>query len=638
MKRTFGLPLLSKELLEQAARKRTYVIRTVYAALLFFFALLMFYLMVYQRYTNPLDILGRGRDVFISVFLLQIAGIFLFMPAITCTVITSEKERNTLGLLLLTRLGPGTILMEKLLGRLVPMGSFLLMSLPLMGFAYSLGGVSQQQVWSAVWSLLLTTVQVGALALACSAFFRTTVQSFIGTYVLGFLMYFGWPILVEIGPEFRVFHDYATDGYVLLVNSVATGVWPLASPMTPFSIRPHESAFIMLSPIAMIDRWGAPVWWIIPLSVPSLASIVVLLAAARLFVVRRAFASSRNLVLKIFHRLDAWFHRLNENRVTQGIVLIKEAVRLPDDEPIAWRETHKKSLGTIRYLIRFFVVTEVPILLLCCSVAISDMSFYSGASEAVSVVLFIVWTMSALLVTVKGATLISGERSHETLDVLLASPMRSVDIIRQKFRGVRRLTIVLAFPLLTIVLFQAYFRLSHWSGSGILASGRRIDPNPFLYLFAAVPAIFIYLPLLAWISFAIGLRIRSQTRAIFAALAVVVVWCALPFMTGIVIHEGFGHVDYLHSAFSYIFLLSPISVIAFSEFSELNMFNSTPWAAIFVNWLIYGGLLIVIRESCLFTAARRLGRAEVGQGFRPGIQKPRAGFRGVNHASRAASG
>ena len=39
----FGLPLLGKELLEQAARKRTYVIRTLYASLLFFVCYLMFY-------------------------------------------------------------------------------------------------------------------------------------------------------------------------------------------------------------------------------------------------------------------------------------------------------------------------------------------------------------------------------------------------------------------------------------------------------------------------------------------------------------------------------------------------------------------------------------------------------------------
>lgn len=639
MRRQFGLPLLTKELLEQAARRRTYVIRTLYAALLFFFALLMFYLTVYQQYTNPLDILGRGREIFMSVVGLQFAGIFLFMPAITCTVITAEKERNTFGLLLLTRLGPTTILLEKLLGRLAPMGSFLLMSLPLMGFAYSLGGVAQQQVWIAVWALLLTTLQVGALALACSAFFRTTVQAFIGTYVIGFLMYFGWPILVDISDTVRSLHEFYAESYIALVNSIAASVWPMAGQAVRFDVHPSRLHVPFLSTVTMIDGSGAPLWWVIPFSAPTIASIGVCLVAARLFVVCRAFVESRNLLLKIFRQLDAAFHRLNENRVTQGIVLIKESVRLPGDEPIAWRETHKKSLGTIRYLIRFFVATEVPILLLCCSVAMSDMSFNTGASEAVSVLFFMVWIMAALLVTVKGATLISGERSHETLDVLLATPLRSVDIIRQKFRGVRRLMIVLACPLLTVVLFQTYFRLSTWSHTGAFQNfGSRINPDPFLYMFGAIPAVLIYLPLLAWLSFAIGLRIKSQTRAIFASLALIVVWCALPFITGIVIHEGFRSVNYRESPLSYIFLLSPISVIAFSEFSELTMFNSTPWIATFVNWLIYGGLLIAVREWCLLTASRRLGRSEVGPGFRAGVQKPRAGFRQSTRPSQTAAG
>jgi len=39
----FGLPLLGKELLEQAARKRTYVVRVLYATLLFCASFLFFY-------------------------------------------------------------------------------------------------------------------------------------------------------------------------------------------------------------------------------------------------------------------------------------------------------------------------------------------------------------------------------------------------------------------------------------------------------------------------------------------------------------------------------------------------------------------------------------------------------------------
>src|SRR5262245_15152071 len=111
--KNFGLPLLEKELIEQAARKRTYIVRIVYASLLFLVAFLIFYEELRAGATSPLAVLGRGKEMFNYLVSLQFAGVYLFMPAITCGVITQEKERDSLQLLLITRLGPWTILFEK---------------------------------------------------------------------------------------------------------------------------------------------------------------------------------------------------------------------------------------------------------------------------------------------------------------------------------------------------------------------------------------------------------------------------------------------------------------------------------------------------------------------------------------------
>src|SRR5262249_152327 len=123
---TFGLPLLSKELIEQAARKRTYVIRVLYAALLFLSAFVLFFDILSVGAASPLGVLGRGREMFEVLVRLQFGGVYLFMPAITCGVVTLEKERASLPLLFLTRLGAWTIVLEKLLSRVVPMLGFLL--------------------------------------------------------------------------------------------------------------------------------------------------------------------------------------------------------------------------------------------------------------------------------------------------------------------------------------------------------------------------------------------------------------------------------------------------------------------------------------------------------------------------------
>ena len=103
--RKFGLPLAAKELIEQAARRRTYVARTVYAVLLFATCLFASWGDAFRQ-TGPLSMLGSGVNLFEVVVVLQFVGIVLFMPARTCGAITTEKERDSLGSTALGDRGP----------------------------------------------------------------------------------------------------------------------------------------------------------------------------------------------------------------------------------------------------------------------------------------------------------------------------------------------------------------------------------------------------------------------------------------------------------------------------------------------------------------------------------------------------
>lgn len=181
----FGLPLLTKELIEQSARKRTYVVRTIYAGVLYGIALWIFQQQLGSWNATGFSILGRGRSLYDALAKLEFCGIFLFLPAMTCGVLTTEKERDTLGILLLTKLGPWTIVFEKLFSRLVPMATFVLLSLPLLAIAYSLGGIEAVDIANLMWVLSVTALHVGSFSVLCSAWFRTTAAAFLATYVLG---------------------------------------------------------------------------------------------------------------------------------------------------------------------------------------------------------------------------------------------------------------------------------------------------------------------------------------------------------------------------------------------------------------------------------------------------------------------
>ncbi len=587
-----GLPLLTKELLEQSARKRTYVLRTVYAFLLFAGGLMMFYSVIREGVTNPLSVLGRGREVFEMLVGLQLAGIYLFMPAITCTVITSEKERKTLGLLFLTKLGPWTIVLEKYIGRCFTMLTFLMLSLPLLAFAYSMGGVNAENIIVMSWALLLTTLQVGAFALMCSCLFRSTTGAFVGTYLLGFLFYFG-PIYLWSLFDAR---ESGLQAIQEMWNFVFEPVFG-----SPVFARREQVLLAWVPPAMLFENLIVTTTptLIFARSLPSILTVVILLILSRVFLVRRAFVPPGNAVLSWFRKLDGLFVRLNENRLTKGRVVFSDATTLPESEPIAWRETRKKSLGTVRYLIRVFLVLEAPVLAVCLLMVILEVGH--GIPDELSLMFFLMWMLAVLLVVVKASSLISGERTHETLDVLLTTPLSTEEIVSQKLRGLWRLLFVVAVPLLTIILFETWLRgiiTPRWGGRS--SSG--------LYLVSSLLAVFIYLPLAAWLSLYFGMRMKTQSRALFGSLAAIVGWCLGPLLLLIPIFVMFttGPEDSL----MFLMLASPATIIPFTEFTDLHQIIRPPWLAVVLNFLFYGMMVLLIRGKCLRDASRHLGRAE----------------------------
>jgi len=584
--RGWGLPLLEKELIEQAARKRTYIVRAVYATLFFGTAYILFYDTLSVMNSNSLAILGRGRPMFNILVGLQFAGIYLFVPALTCGIITQEKERSSLQLLFLTRLGPWTILFEKYLSRLIPALGFLLLSLPLLAFAYSLGGISPDYLAFGVWLLFISVLQMAALGLACSAYFRTTAAAFVASYLIGALMLFG-PLL------------FWTLTGALRRNSMPSLI------VTPFFgavlfLEGNLGPFSTLSTLKTIFELSAK-------SVPILFSITVFLGLTRVFLLSRAFVPPRNYLQEVFKRLDRTFERLNQNRWTKGIVLVGDTASLPDTKPIAWRETTKRSLGQFRYLLRLLLVLEIPIVFLCLLMVIDDLGG-GGRQNLLSMAVFLVWGIAVLIIAVHSASLIATEKSNQTLEVLCTTPLSETDIVHQKFQSVWRLIGVFLVPLFTLFGFKCWVHtLSPNSGWGY---SLHQELGSTYYLACSVLTAGIYLPMFAWLSFLIGLKSKSQGRAIIGSLAAIVGWGLLPFLFCVAPVALLSRGTEIHDESSLILVASPISMIAMNEIGDgPRMFQTV--IPLIVNCLIYGTALFAFRAWAFSTAQKAFGRSPV---------------------------
>lgn len=534
-------PLLRKELTEQAARTRTYVVRLLYALVLFLIFCLLFRSQLQRAGPDPQNILGWGAGVFKQVMYLQFGALYVFLPAIMSGVLTIEKERDSLALLFLTDLRPWEITLEKYFGRLIPMFTFLLLSLPLMGLAYSMGGISTNMLVNGAFLLLLACLQVGAVSLMFSAYCRSTVSSFLASYLIGVT-------LCNIPPFSAVFF---------------------------FGMMNNESpVLVALS------------------SVGIFASIACFLLLAKRFLVQRAFLPPVNATLQFFRGLDSFWQYLN--RFAGGVILIKDKTGLPKEQPVFWRETTKKSLGKINYLFRILVAVETPILFIAVG-----MSMLGGASlseiQGLSWMLFVLWFAGMLAIAVRSADLVVSERANQTLEVLLTTPVGAAQIIRQKMQAVWRLILILWGPLLSVVLMEGIFeREMRREGYELGFIG---------YLASSLLMLAIYPPLFAWLSLWIGLKARSRGRAIILAVAVLLLWCAVPpALAWVVDATNILAVDKDLGAF--FLLLSPATALAVTELHDAQVaVRPAPLLLLLaVNGLFYAGLLYGIRRRCLSRA------------------------------------
>ena len=521
--RKFGLPLLGKELAEMAQRRRTYWVRVAFALLIFSMSALVFLPTYREAQGSSFGLLGKGAELLDVLYVLEWVGLCLFVPATVSGALAAEKERNTLQLLFLTQLRPWTILLEKLLSRFVPIVTFLLVSLPLLFVAYLMGGLTAGDLEFAAAGLFATAFQVGCLALFCSAFCATSASAIVMTYAL--------LILLLLSPFIEALSIVSLIGVLRPVGGSQSALLYWLE-----SARSHDVLDpIMMSPIGInlvwlfdrgaLDRPFHTSWF--PVTVIASSGGVFLLLA-RWVLVRRMAPVPKHRVRRLFQWLDRTFLRLNQ-RYARGIVFVRPGNDLPEENPIAWREKRRGNLGRVNHLIRTLLVLEFPILAFTVLLAVSGGHLnYTG----MSVLAFLLWTIAILAVFVRAAGLIAAEKAHQTLDVLLTTPLSLSALAGDKMRGMRRLMFIVSVPILFHAVFVSYLQASTGSSRGAVReppfeSG---EAQAVFYVFATLLNLPLVLALVAELGFLCGLRARTQGRAVITALSVFIASSVLPFL------------------------------------------------------------------------------------------------------------
>jgi ABC-type transport system involved in multi-copper enzyme maturation permease subunit len=552
-----ALPLFAKELGEMGQKRQTYLARVGFSLLVFLMSGLFSLPLCRAAIATPLSVMGHGGQLLNVIYEVEWWGLCLFVPALVSGVLAAEKERHTLQLLFLTRLGPWTILLEKLLSRFVPVATLLLVSLPLLLMAYLLGGLTVRDVEFAALGLAATAFQVGCVALFCSAFFGTEATALIGSYAISAVICF-FPYLVlsalvtlqttcrdVLGhpPAFLNWIDTPQMESVLRGMNAVTGIdLSLYFRSFPGTVLPFHRDFGSLVAMTGIG--------------------VAFLIAARLVIERRADLRPAHRVRRLLQLLDRGFGWVND-RVALGITLGRAGSGLPGDSPIAWRESRRGNLGRIHYLIRILLVLELPILAPTVAYVLTtrDLQFRGLGSSG-----FLLWPIALLIVSVRSAGLIAGEKSRQTLDVLLATPLPLSGVVGQKLRGLWRVMAIVSVPILIHAAFVGYFHISaHPRGSYYGEQGFNASQSAELHFIVEALYLIVLLSLAAQLAFLFSLTAKTQGRAVTITLAVFTAWSVIPLF----IHDKGGYADFWGDA--WVMYLSPISGIALNGLFSNNL-------------------------------------------------------------------
>lgn len=136
---------------------------------------------------------SRGMFIFLSV--IQLALVLFITPGLTAGVISSERERQTLNILLTTSQSSAGIIFGKLISSISYLLLLVVASLPLYSIVFLFGGISPTQLLMVLGFNVFTVIVYGSIGVLFSTLVRKTIAAMVTTYGITLFLVGGTALL-----------------------------------------------------------------------------------------------------------------------------------------------------------------------------------------------------------------------------------------------------------------------------------------------------------------------------------------------------------------------------------------------------------------------------------------------------------
>lgn len=139
--------------------------------------------LMYNSYNASFDP-SEIVNVYIGLTILQLALALLMTPSFTASSISGERERQTLDLLLVTKMSPFSIVVGKFFSGLSIIMLIIISTMPIFALIMYFGGTSVVYIVAVTAYMFLICGAFGSISIFFSTIFKRTVISMVFTYIV----------------------------------------------------------------------------------------------------------------------------------------------------------------------------------------------------------------------------------------------------------------------------------------------------------------------------------------------------------------------------------------------------------------------------------------------------------------------
>lgn len=159
-------------------------------------------LIFYSSYSSEVYVSGINPQgavtLYIIMAVIQAILLMFIVPSLTATSICSEREKQTLDILLSTRLSPLQIILGKLSASSLKVIMLIVCTIPLYAICGLIGGVKLSNILVLVGSFIINTIFVGAIGVFISTYSKTSKAATALTYALVLFIFVGTIVIAYI--------------------------------------------------------------------------------------------------------------------------------------------------------------------------------------------------------------------------------------------------------------------------------------------------------------------------------------------------------------------------------------------------------------------------------------------------------